>query len=198
MKTNRKLSKRIESTKKYIDALQDKYSKLCVVRDDFAFKKPYSAEITLEEATKYYNKMQNNERGKPSLFKNLVGKVCLKEYTEDKGVHFHTLLIFDGNKVQQDAHLGDMIGEYWNKEITEGKGSYHNCNRNKYKYRGVGMLEHTDIKKREILDEYVLSYIYKDDEKQDITTVKSNERDRAFSRGTIPREKSTRGRPRKY
>ncbi len=196
MENNRKLNKRIKSTKKYIDALQDKYSKLTVLRLDFGFKKPYSDEITLDTGNKYYNKMQNNERGKPSLFKNLVGKIALKEHTEKKGVHYHTLLFFDGQQVQQDAHLGDMIGEYWNNEITQGKGSYHNCNRNKYRYKGVGMLNHTDIEKREILDKYVASYIYKDDEEQDIKAEKNNENDRAFTRGTMPKEKSTSGRPR--
>ena len=31
---------------------------------------------------------------KPSLFKNLVGKIALKEHTEKKGVHYHTLLFW--------------------------------------------------------------------------------------------------------
>ena len=35
MENNRKLNKRIESTKKYIDSLQDKYSKLLILRLDF-------------------------------------------------------------------------------------------------------------------------------------------------------------------
>jgi hypothetical protein len=59
------------------------------------------------------------------------------------------------------------------------------------------MLNHTDTEKREILDKYVASYIYKDDEKQDIKAVKNNEKDRAFTRGTLPKEKSNKGRPRK-
>jgi hypothetical protein len=60
----------------------------------------------------------------------------------------------------------------------------------------VGMLNHTDTEKREILDKYVASYIYKDDEEQDIKAEKNNENDRAFTRGTMPKEKSTSGRPR--
>lgn len=193
---NTKARKRLKSTKKYIDALQDKYSKLCLIREDLSFKKPFSDEITLDESNKYFNKMQNNKRGKPTIFGNLVGSVCLKEYTEDKGVHIHSLLILDGNKVQKDAHMGDMIGEYWEK-ITEGKGSYHNCNRNKYKHTGIGMLDYSDTEKRKLLDEHVLPYLCKDDPEQELEAVKSNKKDRAFTRGIMPKSKGNMGRPRK-
>lgn len=196
MLSKKKENKRLESTKKYIDALQDNHSKLCFVRDDLGFQKPFSDEITLDDANKYFKKMQNNKRGKPSLFGNLVGSVCLKEHTDDKGVHAHMLLIFDGNKVQKDAHMGDMIGEYWEK-ITDGKGIYHNCNRNKYKNKGVGMLDHNDTEKRKLLDEHVLPYLCKDDKNQDLDSVKSNKKDRAFTRGTMPKSKGNIGRPRK-
>lgn len=192
---NKKTNKRLDSTKEYIDALQERYSKLCVVREDYSYKKPYSDVITLDEANKDFNRMMNNRRGKPSLFKDLTGYMCLKEYTQDKGVHFHTILIFDGNKVQKDAHMGDKLGEYW-KELTGDKGSYHNCNRNKYKHKGVGMLHHSDTDKRKILDEYVTSYLCKTDEEQDLAPVKNNSKDRAFVRGIMPKSKSKTGRPR--
>lgn len=190
------VNKRSESTKEYIDALQDKYSKLCIVRVDLAYKKPHSADIVLDDANRDFNRMLNNRRSKPSIFKNQVGYMCLKEYTKDKGVHFHTVFMFDGNKVQKDAYKGDKIGEYWN-ELTDGKGSHFNCNRNDYKHKGVGMLNHTDTKKREILDKHVISYLCKDDKKQDLTSVKDNTNDRAFVRGTIPKAKEKMGRPRK-
>lgn len=196
MLNNKIVNKRLESTKEYIDALQDKYSKLCVVRVDLSYKKPHSYVITLDDANDEFNRMLNNRRGKPSVFKDQVGYMCLKEYTEDKGVHFHTVFLYDGNKVQKDAHMGDKIGEYW-KELTDGKGSHFNCNRKKYKHKGVGMLHHTDTKKREILDEYVTSYLCKTDEDQDLAPVKNNSKDRAFVRGIMPKSKSKAGRPRK-
>ena len=196
MANNSTVNRRLESTKKYIDALQDKYSKLCVVRVDLGYKEPHNKSVVLDDANNDFNRMLNNRRGKPSIFKDQVGYMCLKEYTQDKGVHLHTIFLYDGNKVQKDAHVGDKIGDYW-KELTDDKGSHHNCNRKKYKYKGVGMLHHSDTKKREILDEYVTSYLCKDDEKQDITPVKSNKNDRAFTRGLIPKSKAKSGRPRK-
>lgn len=196
MSNNKIINKRLESTKEYIDALQAKYSKLCVVRVDFGYKKPHSDNIVLNDANSDFNRMLNNRRSKPSVFKNQVGYICLKEYTKAKGVHLHTIFMFDGNKVQKDAHMGDKLGEYWN-ELTDGKGSYYNCNRKKYQYKGVGMINHEDKDKREILDTQVTSYLCKDDEHQSLNPVTNNSKDRAFVRGTMPKNKSSKGRPRK-
>jgi len=194
MLNKKTVNKRIESTKEYVDALQEKHSKLCVVRVDLGYKKPHSDSVVLDDANEDFNRMLNNRRSKPSIFKNQVGYMCKKEYTKDKGVHFHAVFLYDGQKVQKDAHIADKIGEYWG-DITKEKGSYYNCNRQKYKFKGVGMINHTDTEKREILDKHVISYLCKDDE-QDLTPVKNNSKDRAFVRGTIPKNKSKVGRPR--
>lgn len=189
----RKEEKRIDSTKEYIDALQEKYSKLCVVRVDLSYKKPYSGTILLDEATKDLNHLFNNMRSKPTLFKDKVGYVCKKEHTDSNGVHFHVAILYDGNKVQKDAFKGDEIGKYW-KQITQQKGSYHNCNRNEYEQHGIGMIDHRDSDKRKILDEKVLSYLCKDE--QNIKPVKEDAKEKAFTRGTLPKKDSKKGRPR--
>lgn len=195
MKQNKKVNKRLDSAKEYMDALQEKYSKLCIVRTDYGYKKPYSNKKTFNDANADFNRLQNNRRGN-DIYKHQVGFMCLKEYTEDKGVHFHLLSIHDGNKVQKDAFKGQQEGDYW-VQVTKGEGSYHNCNMNEYKHNGLGMIDHTDKEKRKILDEQVISYLCKDDAKQGLESVKSNDKDRAFTRGTLPKNKSNVGRPRK-
>ena len=197
MEDKTKVNKREESTKVYIDSLSANYSKLNIVRVDLAYKKDANnkASVTLDEANKDFNRMMNNRRSKPSIFSNQVGYICKKEYTKDKGVHFHTLFIFDGQKVQKDKFKADQIGKYWNESITKNKGSYHNCNKTIYKENGIGMLNHTDSEKRKILDTKVISYLCKDDH-QDIEPIKTNKNDRAFIRGTLPKAKDTIGRPR--
>ena len=55
------------------------------------------------------------------------------------------------------------------------------------------MLEHKDEEKRINLDS-AISYLCKDE--QDIEPIKTNKRDRAFTRGTLPKSKSNAGRPR--
>ena len=196
---NKKIvDKRLESTIEYLDTLQANYSKLNVIRIDLSYKKPYSDDITLDDANSEFNKMLNNRRGN-SIFKDQVGYVCKKEYTKNKGVHFHTVFFYNGQKVKDDVRKAMAIGKYWNKQITDEKGSYHNCNLKAdevYKSKNaVGMLDHTDTTRREKLDE-AISYLCKDDPMQDIAPVKSNSKDRAFVRGILPKKKSNSGRPR--
>ena len=199
MSDNKIVNKRIVSNQEYLDALQDRYSKLCVVRVDLGYKKPHSDDITLDDANSDFNRMLNNRRGKPSVFKHQVGYICKKEYTKEKGMHFHTIFFYDGQKVKSDVKRAIDLGTYWNKQITNMKGSYYNCNLNAEENYGdknaVGMLDYRDVKKRENLDTAV-SYLCKDDH-QDIKPVKSNHKDRAFVRGIIPTSKGKIGRPRK-
>jgi len=192
MLNSKNSKKRFESTKKYIDKLQENNSKLNVIRVDLAYKKPHSNDVTLEEANKDLERMLNNKRSN-SIFQDQVGYVCKKEYTKERGMHFHTYFFYDGQKVQKSTFKADQIGKYWSKHITKEKGSYHNCHRNEYINNGIGMLEHTDEEKRKNLDG-AISYLCKDE--QDIEPLKTNKKDRAFTRGTLPRSKGNIGRPR--
>ncbi|MEN5408350.1 hypothetical protein ABE185_11495, partial [Aliarcobacter butzleri] len=63
---NKKTNRRLESTKKYIDDLSKKYSKLNIVRVDLGYTKEDSKSITFEDASKDLNKMLNNTRSKPT------------------------------------------------------------------------------------------------------------------------------------
>ncbi len=185
--------KRIESTKQYIDELSNEYSKLNMIRVDIGYKKPYSDDVTLADANRDMKRMFNNMRSKPNVFKDQVGYVLKKEYTKDKGMHYHAIFIFDGQKVQKDKYKADQIGKYW-EQVTKEKGSYHNCHRNTYDRNGIGMLDHRDSDKRKILDEDVIPYLCKD--VQNIAPVKESKRDRAFTRGTVSKSKGNIGRPR--
>ena len=187
-------NKRLESTKKYIDTLSEQYSKLNIVRVDLSYKKPHSDSMSLEDVNKDIDHLFNNMRSNPKIFKDKIGYILKKEYTADKGVHCHAIFIYDGQKVQKDSYKAEQIGEYWNKHITKDKGTYHNCHRNKYERKGIGMLDYKDSDKRKILDEDVIDYLCKDT--QDITPLKENKKQRAFTRGTIPKSKGTIGRPR--
>ena len=137
------------------------------------------------------------ECGDPaSVFGNMVGYIAKKEFTKDKGPHIHSLFIFDGQKVGKDAFKGDQIGEYWKNEITDGKGIYHNCNREKGKYAvcALGMIDHTDETKRTALKEKAIAYLCK--EEQSVDPIKQSGNERSFTRGIAPRKKSNAGRPR--
>lgn len=191
---NKKTNRRLESTKKYIDDLSKKYSKLNIVRVDLGYTKEDSKSITFEDASKDLNKMLNNTRSKPTVFGAMVGYITKKELGEDKGVHIHVAIIYNGNIVREDITKAQQIGEYWKNNITKGKGVFHNCSKNEYKNKAVGVIDYKDKEKRKIFDEKVLTYLCKDE--QSIDSLKTNIKDRAFTRGIAPKKKSNAGRPR--
>ncbi|WP_375724117.1 inovirus Gp2 family protein [Arcobacter sp. KX21116] len=193
MKNKKYNNSQLEGIKKYIDMMSENYSKLNIVRLDLSYKKLYINEITLEDANKELKRMINNMRSKPSIFRDKIGYIIKKEYTKDKGIHFHIIFIYDGQKTKNSAFKAEQIGQYW-EQLTNGKGSFHNCHRNNYKHNSIGILNYKDTEKRKILDEYVISYLCKNE--QNIESIKENKKDRAFTRGTIPKDKTNRGRPR--
>ena len=192
------VNKRFESSKGYVDSLSDQYSKLNMVRIDLGYGKDENekVDITLEEANQDLNRMLNNRRSKPSIFKDQVGYIIKKEYTKDKGVHLHALFIFNGQNVKKASYKAKQIGEYWNELTQEHNGNNHSCHYKEYKEHGIDMLDYRDTDKREILDKNVLTYLCKDDKKQDIKAIQGDKRVKAFIRGTIPKSKSNMGRPR--
>jgi len=197
----RTVKKRKDSNKEYVDALQEKYSKLCVVRVDLYCNKNEDkvADVSLEDANSDFNRMMSNRRSKPAVFKDNIGFICKKEDTSDRGVHFHTVFFYDGQKVMQDIHKAKQIGQYWSKDVRKGNGHYNNCNLNadeKYgKNNGIGMLDYTDSNKRKNLDT-AIGYMCKDEQNIDEVTTDSK-KTRSIVRGTMQKKKSNKGRPRK-
>ena len=198
---NKKEKNRLNSTNEYIDNLFKRYSKLNIVRVDLGYKKDvedYDLDMVLEpleSANRDLKKMLNNRRSKPSIFKDNVGYIIKKEYTEDRGVHFHTTFIFDGQKVKDGATKAKQIGEYWSENITDKRGSYHNCHLNNYKDNGIGLIDYKNKEKIDNLKNGTLKYFCKDE--QSIEPVKTKRKERAFIRSPLPKEKIKSGRPRK-
>ena len=62
----------------------------------------------------------------------------------------------------------------------------------KYKYNGIGMIDHTDKEKRVNLDKAV-EYICKDEQ---VVKSSDNSKTVAYTRGNMPKKKSNAGRPR--
>lgn len=188
----KKEKRRQDSNERYVNALQDKYSKLCVVRVDLGYKKG-EVNITLEEANKDLDKLLNNRRSN-SIFDNNVGYIFKIENGDEKKVHIHGFVFSNANKERNDKFKCEQIGKYWVKNITNGRGIYHNCNRNDYKDKhALGILNYKDDEKRKNLDK-AMAYLVKDD--QNIESLAENKNYRAIRRGTLPREKSNKGRPR--
>lgn len=110
--------------------------------------------IVLEEVQKDRKRFFANMKGKPSLFKHLVGYVWRIEYTPGAGYHMHVMLFFDGEHVEKHEYYAQEIGCYWRDVITQGRGYFENCNRKKSDYGdnwALGRIDHWDYAKRDKL-----------------------------------------------
>ncbi|WP_414444642.1 inovirus-type Gp2 protein [Burkholderia sp. 22PA0106] len=167
-------------------------------RDAVSRGKPFDDEgddlprVDIFTVTEDWRHFKDNMRGKPSLFRHMIGYVCSIEFSSTGGHHLHVALIFDGSQVKQHEWLGDSIGDYW-VETTGGRGYYHNCNRGSYKYLGVGLIDHHDAVKRGHLMR-ALMYLAKKDQ---FVRVKASPKSKTFMTGHFPKALSGRtGRPR--
>lgn len=168
-----------DSALAYNERLFECRSRLVVIRLDLGYRREVAQTLTLQQLDRDLDRLLRNQRHN-RLFKHLYGYVIKVEEGPLRGLHTHVVLYFLGSEVQKHEHLGDLIGRYWVEQITEGRGSYFNCNRVRYKHMGVGMIEHDDHDKRQHLRERVLGYLFKDDQHVQIKGC------RVFRRGEMP------------
>ncbi|EJM77163.1 hypothetical protein PMI31_00777 [Pseudomonas sp. GM55] len=190
----RSVTENYKELSSYVNDLFDLHARMLVLRVDLSYLKTFRGEggITFDDAWQHRSSLLKdlNKGG----FGHLLGYAWKLEKGERKGLHYHLLLFFDGAQVRQDVVLARMIGEHWNTVVTEGRGSYYNCNASKGNYErcGIGMVSHTNVLAREGIREIVL-YMTKLDEyfKLSVPGV------RCFGKSMRPKKPSIRrGRPR--
>ena len=181
-------------------------ARLLVLRVDFGVRVEHQDALHVFQMRDDFLRMLKNTEMN-SLFDHMVGYIWRLEYTTDKSYHYHCIFLFDGSEEQNDAELADKIGKYWVNNITDGKGTYWNCNAslNHYKRRGIGMIDYRDTEKRQLLTNDVLPYLTVVDNDirlqitEDVVALgyDGDVTVRTFGRGTVRKEKKTnRGRPR--
>lgn len=151
----------------YINALFERKGKRhLVLRVDLGYRKdasPYGlltpTSISLKEARRHLARLVRYVRDHFPM----TGYAWKLESGLQKGYHFHVLFFLNGHVVQQGESYSRRIGQHWNTVITEGHGSYFNCNAVPYKYCGIGMVDHKDAAKRIALIEKVAPYLTKVD-----------------------------------
>ncbi|EKS7108837.1 YagK/YfjJ domain-containing protein [Enterobacter ludwigii] len=155
--------KNLKGVMNYISHLQERHSRLLVLRIDLSWANEHKADITADEARKHRQQLFRNIKKHP-LFRHVLGTVWKLEYGPQRKFHYHMLFILNGNKAQQDGVIAHAFGKYWKDTITKGKGIFYNCNANKTRYEdcGLGKLERGDSSKDKGLLK-ALSYITKID-----------------------------------
>lgn len=192
----RAASKNLAGALAYVDHLFEYHSRLLVVRVDLSYQKAIvknnvvSSDMTRSHRKRLFKRVQSH-----SLFEHCLGYIWKLEYGQYKGFHYHTCFFFDASKVRADVTLAQCIGEFWKRDITDGKGLYFNCNAiaSRYVESGVGDIHYTDHKKRSALKK-AITYLAKVDTAVRLTLPKGA---RTFGRSEyVVQQGKKRGRPR--
>jgi Inovirus Gp2 len=188
----------------FMKEVWQRYADLNIVRIDLEYKKynPYwfelgtSNDISVDLAIEHRGVFLERLDRHPLLAKKL-GYIMKLEYGFRGGLHFHVLLIFNGQSVQDDIGYGRLACELW-AEVTDGRGKGWNCNSHKDRYArmgtlGIGRIRHYETELRQHLLEDVLDYFTKLDA---LRKLKLGNRALVKSLSPLPKA-DERGRPRK-
>lgn len=152
-----------QSLTKYMNYYLNKYARVLIVRVDIRIKMEFAHLVDVETFQGFMNQLMKviqrdreiekerkagkiADKGK-GCFEDLRGYAWATEQGVDNGsLHCHLLLIYNGDKRQQDWYLGDAVGKKW-LEITEGLGYSTNGNTSERKQNykrqgtlGIGMI----------------------------------------------------------
>lgn len=159
----RNIHKNGKSFSRYVDQLFDCHAKLLLVRIDVGYGNEMKGLVTYQGAKVHRNQLVKYVKQR---YEDLLGYVWKLEYTPQKGYHYHLLFLFNGNRVMRDISIAGSIGYYWINEITQGGGTYFNCNLGKLRRYGdklgIGMIKRNDEKHRGNI-QYVINYLVKTD-----------------------------------
>lgn len=150
IKQEKSNSKSLEADLRKLFSEENGLSRLLFVRVDLFYLKDTMHLVTIADLHRHINKLRDFIGNKKTCFKDWVGYAIAIEQGYEHGYHCHVLLIYNGAKRQRDTYLGQAVGEKW-KIITDGLGSYYNCNhpKNKRAYEengtlGIGMISRHD------------------------------------------------------
>lgn len=189
-----------------VDTLFEQHARILIVRVDLGYGRTANAqnlaftdespaaeiELALKDRTYLINKI----RFKPELFGHCLGYITKLEQSMQGECHFHTVFFFDGSQVQAGYFYAQEIGEYWKCSITKGRGRYHICRASNYPANrvGIGIINHYDTDKINVLKNYVLAYLAKEPQ---CLMVKPVSRVATITHSNYPKPKPKLGRKRR-
>lgn len=188
-------NKNLKSLRDYFSQMFEAHARMLMVRVDLSYSK-----ACIEAGDVLHEHVQRDreiliKHVKSGVYGPLLGVVWRLERGVKRGLHYHMLFCFDANVVREDVSIGMRIGQYWQKDVTSGKGVYYNCNADKEGYSKpfLGQMHYADTVAWEGLDQY-LRYITVADDLLRLSLPHTRSLGRT---GATPRTTSRRGRPRK-
>lgn len=208
-KRKRMAQENSKSCRNLINQYFAKFSKLLVIRIDFAFtpplenlsnfcpdefQHPFHSEVTLQSLKQQIKRLLDNRRHN-KILRPIQGYILKFEHGLKKGFHVHAMFFMNGNLHQNDSYFAHEITKYW-KKLTDGKGCTYNCHMAKDKYKTIcmGIIDYTDAAKRKALDDCV-NYFCK--EEQYFMFSKIGKMLKTLQKSEAPKKLSNAGRPRK-
>jgi hypothetical protein len=174
----------------YIDLLFKAWSRMLVLRLELGYREELAQGITVEQARQDFQRLLNNRRHN-KLFNTGIGYIWKLEEGIFRGPHFHVFIFLKGSASRHHMYLAEKIGEYWKNNITNGRGTFFNCNRKKYTYPVLGMIHNCETDLIDNLKHKAISYLTKQEQ---FPLIKSG---RTFGKGEPPKLPDVKlGRPR--
>ncbi|ELY1861804.1 hypothetical protein [Serratia marcescens] len=144
------------------DALFDRYSKLLMLRVDFAYRQDslsfhFADEHQLAAEMTYLMEQCADIAG-------IVGSTWVMEYTERHRFHVHAAFYIDGQHHRKIWLFWEQIKHLWER-ITELEGYAHRCEpKSCYRVRGERVVAASDVRGRRGM-QYILSYMGKQEQR---------------------------------
>lgn len=157
-------------------------SRHMVLRLDLGYQKEHAFDVFTANAKADLKRLLNHRRRNKTLFGDLAGYIWKIEYGTERLLHFHVVLFFTHKNAMRHGYWAQQVGLYWQKVITKGRGSFHNCNYHvsEYKKSGIGEVNRSDtVKIGNLLG--AIGYFFKTE--QCIPIQKSDPQFRTFGKG---------------
>ncbi|MDU4353933.1 inovirus-type Gp2 protein [Phytobacter diazotrophicus] len=149
---------------RHVDNLFIRYSKLILLRIDFAYRK-HSPEFTRQDIHGLCADMVQLENRLADI-RGIAGYVWVAEYGAEHLYHVHCAIFINAQLRNKAWPVFQEIEEQW-KNITDNEGYAHRCTpQPHYKVRSEEMIRH-DNKTGIDAMKYILSYMAKIEQKPD-------------------------------
>lgn len=174
--TRRNVSKRLNKASNGIKNLFTKYARLMVVRVDLWYQHP-NVYIPRHDAMQDFDLLWDQIDQHP-LLHDYVGWVWKMEYGQDRGTHYHLVLIYNGAKHQRDEYFGLEVKRLWESAVATnafhinqagysqasriGSGFVCNLQKATYSYPCLGVIHRDDAVARQGLMD-MITYLAKAD-----------------------------------
>lgn len=172
--------------------LANKHSRLLNLRADLYCDPAWDNDRVVTEINRFLRWLRS-KACRRNLLPGYLGFIIKCENGLVRGIHWHLMVICDGNRQQKGGYLTEKLGEMWARRTGQGPGSYYNCwaDREKYERDGLGVLELGD-RERMIGLRMALFYLTK----RDCVLKVPGDIVQVFRRSEIKKGGGGRGRPR--